>query len=47
MALAGDGVENLIGCRVSLLSQNERRYEGTLHAVDADASLTIRDGKHP
>lgn len=46
MALAGGGAEQLIGSRVSLLSQHELRYEGTLHAVDAaDASITIRDGK--
>lgn len=48
MALAGSGdAEQLIGSRVSLLSQHELRYEGTLHAVDAaDASITMRDGKN-
>lgn len=46
MELTGGGAEQLIGSRVSLLSQHELRYEGTLHAVDAaDASITMRNGK--
>jgi hypothetical protein len=46
MALAGGAAEDLIGSRVSLLSQHELRYEGTLHSVDGvDASITMRDGE--
>lgn len=46
MALAGEVVESLVGSRVSLLSQHELRYEGTLHAVDAaNACITMRDGQ--
>ena len=40
-------MDNLIGNRISLISQQDVRYDGVLYSINAkESSIVIRDGKN-
>ena len=44
--MAEGGLDGLLGSKISLISQQDIRYEGTLFSINAtESSIVLKDGK--
>lgn len=44
--MAEGGLDGLLGSKISLISQGDVRYEGTLYSINAtESSIVLKDGK--
>ncbi len=45
--MSDGGLDGLIGSKISLISQQDVRYEGTLFSINAtESSIVLKEGKY-